>query len=147
MIRMIVDKNGDGHKDIIVKFDAVPCHIEIADSYYLGEFFNIPNASIQEKVRSLLRFWSEETHNIKQKKFIPFDLSDQYVKGFCVEPIKNLLKVYLAYTDELSGYAINCHDINEKIEGIELKRDSNNEWVFSIDLLIEGIKWSIKEIS
>ncbi len=147
MIRIIVDKKGDGHKDIIVKFDGMPSHIEVADSYYLDEFFNIPNASIQEKVSSLLRFWSEETRNIKQKKFIPFDLSDQYVKGFCVEPIKNLLKVYLAYTDELSSYAINCHDINEKIEGVELKRDSNNEWIFSIDSLIEGIEWSINEIS
>ena len=98
MVRLIIDKCGNGHNDIFLKIGSIPSFEKVFDSYYLFDFLefnqsrinkqNTKNSSILTfSVLKLLNYWIERIKSIEngQVKFIPFDLQDEYIGGLEVE--------------------------------------------------------------
>ncbi|MGV3459866.1 MAG: hypothetical protein ACO1N9_05355 [Flavobacterium sp.] len=123
MIRLFIDKLGDGHKDLFLKVDAMPRSIDIADSFYIQQFLGISNDAIeQSKLNSigflalkLIEFWMDRIGSIEknEEKFIPFDLSDEYVSGLIVTKIKLGYKVKTAWTADIKGYDLNKESLDK----------------------------------
>ena len=93
MIRLFVDKLGTGHKDL---FLTIEDELINADSYYLPDFLVLEN--VNEITTSLLcshliDYWITLLDKIEFNKalFLPFDFSDQYVRGILVTHLRKVL--------------------------------------------------------
>jgi len=153
MIRLFIDKLGDGHKDLFLKIDLIPAKLIVTDSYYLADFLEL-ELQIEENIThylalKLLEYWKEILKLVNEKiVFIPFPLSDQYVKGLIVEKNKIGLKINLAFNQEIQGYSINKSSFNQRV--LEVKNSfqiiEETQWIISKQQFAKGINWSINEI-
>lgn len=161
MIRLIIDKCSSGHNDLFLKIDAIPEHFEIADSYYLFDFLEISDGNfkkfgfqddkaLKHGVIELLKYWSIRIKSIekRQKKFIPFDLSDQYVGGLMIEKTRLGYKIKIVYTSMIQGFTIAKSSLDEQIlnNRIEFEDRTDKEWIISEESLFNGLDWSINEL-
>lgn len=121
MIRLLVDDKGTGHKDIYLKIDVLPEFLQVADSYYLYEFLGVrgedsSNTIIELAIEYLNYFLKELDGLGSGNKFIPFDLSDQYIGGLMLSPIaKGLLPVSYVFTTEIQGHSITRTSLKETL--------------------------------
>jgi len=114
MIRFIFDKLGEGHSDLFIKIRNFPAKLFIADSYYLYDFFEDDFKNLQEESRAedfvieFINFWIERIQNLEngQKIFLPFDLSDQYIRGLMFERTRKAFKIKEVYTKDIHGYHV-----------------------------------------
>ncbi len=161
MIRLIIDKLGNGHNDLFLKIDLVPSYLKIADSYYLFDFLEINDSQIEKQrtsadsilpfgVIKLIDYWTERIKSIEkgQIKFIPFDLWDEYIGGLLFEKVKNGYKVKLTSTDKIHGYEICKSNLDKQIQEKELtfKEVEKTEWQISEQALFDGFEWSKSEL-
>jgi hypothetical protein len=161
MIRLIVDKLGSGHKDLFLKIDAMPEHLQIADSYFIFDFLEIINEESKKSnsqssyalnygIIEFLNYWKiriKGTIN-GQKTFLPFDLSDQYIGGLMIEKRKLGFKVKVVYTNKIQGFAIDKSSLDNEIKknNIEFINSLDNEWLISEESFLNGLDWSINEL-
>lgn len=161
MIRLIIDKLGSGHDDLFLKIDTIPSYSRTADSYYLFDFLEISETDIEKLylkgdeilkygVCQFIDYWKDRIQSIEkgQKRFIPFDMWDEYIGGFLVEKTKLGFKIKLVSTDKIHGYAIGKSSLDEQIESnnITFKEDDKAEWLISEVSLFEGLEWSKIEL-
>lgn len=161
MIRVIIDKLGDGHHDMFLKIDVMPAYSKTADSYYLVDFLEIPDSKVEEirladrgvlkhSIVELLKYWIDRIKSIERgfRKFIPFDLSDQYIGGLMLEKTKLGFKAKVVYTSSIHGYEVNKSNLDEVISSkkIEFLDEAQVEWLIGEDALLNGLNWSINEL-
>lgn len=161
MIRIFIDKLGDGHKDLFLKIDSLPNYLKTADSYYLLDFLETSEEEIEtsklerEEIlkKGILRFidyWTERIKEIEKghNKFMPFDLSDEYIGGLLIEKTKFGYKSIPVYTDKIHGYAVTKSNLDRQIEENKLTfiNDEQVDWLISEQSLFDGLKWSRQEI-
>ena len=162
MIRIIVDTYGGSHNDIFIIIDSSPWQVKIVDSFFLFDFLGISDnelrglnlseeQSLKYGVTVLLNYWIDRIKSIEtgQAKFIPYDLSDQYVGGFWLGKFKNNFKLKLVWTKEIQGHSIGKSTLDNKIsdDKITLLESASEEWLITEEGLLNGLDWSIKEIS
>jgi len=162
MIRLIIDTYGGSHNDIFVIIDSSPWQIKIVDSFFLFNFLEISDTelsdlnlsgeqSLKYGVTALLNYWVNRIKSIEtgQVKFIPFDLSDQYVGGFWLKKVKNNFKLQLVWTKDIEGHSIGKSTLDKRISDDKLifSESESGEWLISEEGLYNGLDWSIKEIS
>ena len=160
MIRLIIDKYGDAHNNLFLKIDGMPSVVKIADSYFLYDFLEISDKEIEKlnlkegeiikyAALELIKYWKEKIKSIQRgdKKFIPFDLSDEYIGGLLLEKIKLGFKIKTVFTDEIQGYSISKSYLDNLLDehNVKLIEDSN-EWLIGEDTLYKGLEWSEQEI-
>jgi hypothetical protein len=171
MIRLIVDKLSDGHKDIFLKFDSAPTEVKIIDSYYLSDFLEITDTELESVdfkkmkefeyreiifeenpiliyvAKKLIDFWIERIKEIKkgETRFIPFDLSDEYIGGLLLEKNKLGFIIKQVYTTKIQG----CEGLRKSnLDDLILERDINFDFekaedrFISEDALFAGLEWS-----
>jgi hypothetical protein len=119
-IKFDVEKSLGGHENISVNIPKINLHI-ICDSYYfaLDNSF-MPNVESTYKViTSLIEnlgYWINCAENINYQtiKYLPVDLSDEYV-GFLVLNKNNndMLSIKYGVTKELNGYSVNAYKPDE----------------------------------
>ena len=162
MIRLIVDKLGSGHHDLFLKIDAMPEHVQIADSYFVFDFLEISdekykkmnfqdNQALIYGIIELLNYWKVRIRGIEkgQKKFIPFDLSDQYIGGLMIEKTKLGFKAKIVCTDKIQGLSIGKSNLDEQIfnNKIDFEDSTDKEWLISEESFFYGLDWSINELT
>ena len=156
MIRLLIDKLGTGHKDLFLQIDTLPNHSKTFDSFYLDSFLNIPESnSLQEKnanlpygVKCLVEYWLEniEKSSVGETLYLPIDISDEYIG--CLKMINTKLgfKTKFVFTKDIHGYASDKVSFENQKYKVEFEDDSTIEWLISYDSIIEGLKWSQKEL-
>jgi hypothetical protein len=161
MIRLLIDKLGDGHKDLFLKIDIMNNDVQIADSYFLFDFLEISDRDFNkipdregERLKygasRLLEFWKTRIKKMQKgdMSFIPFDLSDQYVGGLQLEKTRMGFKTRFVSTDKIVGSEIGISNldslINERV--IEFKKSNSDEWLIGEDAIYTGLDWSVKEL-
>lgn len=149
MLRFLFDPLGDSHDDLVLKVDGLPGMAKVVDSYYLSDFLGDKEADEADGVRRnvVLRYVEFVTQQIMtingQPRFIPVDLSDQYVGGLLVNTArKGLLRVKYVWSDTLAGYAM---DIKRDVADVDWKQE--REWELSKEAVLEGLKWTKRAIS
>ncbi|MCZ8023618.1 MAG: hypothetical protein O9294_17775 [Cytophagales bacterium] len=162
MIRLLIDKLGDGHKDLFLKIDVMVNHVEIADSYFLFDFLEISEhdykklpdgegARLKFGAKKLIEFWKERIKKVErgQKTFMPFDLSDQCIGGLQLEKVKLGFKTQLVFTDKIVGPEVGIYNLDNLIADreIEFQTLDNNEWLIGEEAIYSGLDWSLKEHS
>jgi len=160
MIRLMIDKLGDGHKDLFLKVDTMVNSVKVADSYYLFGFLefsdkDFKNISDQDGERlkygasQLIEFWRARIQKLErgQKTFIPFDLSDQYIGGLQLEKTKLGFKTRLVFTDKIEGSEVGISNLDKLINDRNIEFESeDNEWLIGEDTIYKGLEWSLKEL-
>ncbi len=96
MIRVLLDKLGDGHDDVILKIDALPTYTQIGDLYYMADFLGLTPERIDKVPDDLgieyVRYVQNKFENLKEPQtFIIFDISDQYIGGLMVSEVEKSL--------------------------------------------------------
>jgi len=160
MIRLIVDSGGDSHNTLFVIIDSNPWHIELADTYHLYDFFEITDEEfkrlnlrddqvIKYSAILLVKYWIDRINTMQkgEKKFIPFDISDQYIGGFLIEKIRNDFKIKLVWTDKTPGYWVSKSTVDLELNEDDFKNSKESEWLISDEGLLIGLNWSLKELS
>lgn len=162
MIRLIVDTYGGSHHNIFIIIDSNPRQVKIVDSYFLFDFFEISDIEFKKLALKedealkyiaimLLNYWKDRIKSIEngRKRFVPFDLSDEYIGGFLLERVKNNFQVKLVWTDKILGQSIDKSRLDNRLkeEMIELSASVEGQWLISEEGLYNGIDWSIKELS
>lgn len=171
MIRLFVDKISDGHKDIFLKFDSAPTEIKIVDSYYLSDFLEITDTELESVdlkrieefqyreviidenpiliyvANKLIDFWIERIKETNKGviRFIPYDLSDEYIGGFLLEKNKLGFRIKQVYTTEIKG----CEGLRKSsLDDLILERNIDfdiekaEDRFIGEDALFAGLEWS-----
>lgn len=148
MIRILFDDQGNGHKDLFLKIDASPSHLEVVDTYYLGDFFNFKTLDKPQTVIEFIHYILKEIDSLSSSwKFIPIDISDQYVGGLNMRiGIKSLVEIQWIYTDEILGFNSNVDSINEQIADSKLIKEKTEKWLINKESIFDGLLWSIERI-
>ena len=160
MLRLIIDKLGNGHHDLFLKVDLIPEFSKTADSYYLGDFLEISETdilykkeqnSLQYLAIQLIEYWIERIQSINkyEEKFIPFDLSDQYVGGFMMKKVKLGYKVKFVFTDQIQGPGVIKSTLDDQFIETKstFKQEKDIEYLLGEEALFQGLEWSIKELT
>lgn len=162
MLRLIIDKLGDGHKDLFMKIDNMPSCIRISDSYFILDFLEIDEKEIKNQnitedsilsfgALKLIDYWIDKIKSIEkgQVKFIPFDLRDEYIGGFDIENTKLGYKVKITSTDKIHGFEVCKSNIDKLVEENKsnFSQDDKFEWLISEQSIFDGLEWSKKEIT
>lgn len=149
MLRFLFDPLGDSHDDLVLKVDGLPGMAKVVDSYFLSDFLgdkeeNEAGDVRREVVLRYVEFVTEQIAAINgQARFIPVDLSDQYVGGLLVNTARTgMLSVKYVWSDALSGTAI---DNKSNFAGVDWKEEG--EWELSREAVLEGLNWSKRTIS
>ena len=161
MIRLMIDSFGGGQMDLLLKIDTLPPHLVTADSYYLFDFLEIGTDDLKrinlqgsELLKygaiELLKYWKERIKTIErgQKKFIPFDLSDQYIRGLMLEKTKRGFKTRIVWTGKIQGMSVSKTSLDQEISdsNVEFNDDEKAEWEISDEGIWNGLDWSISEL-
>lgn len=161
MIRLIIDGLSDGHQDLFLKIDVMPSHLQIADSYFLFHFLEITEVEICNQnlkggellkfsANKLIDYWIDRIKSIErgQKKFIPFDLSDQYVGGFLFEKSKLGFKIIKVWTDQLYGFNVTKSNLDKQLfeTNLTLSYNEQKKWLIGEQAVWEGLAWSKTEL-
>lgn len=149
MLRFLFDPLGDWHDDLVLKIDGLPGMTQVVDSHFLGGFLDYAEEGGADNVRrdivlSYVDFVTEQITSINGKeRFIPVDLSDQYVGGLLVRTSrKGLLNMKYVWTDSLAGYEVHR---KRDFAGIAWKQE--REFELSKEAVLDGLKWSKDTIS
>jgi len=152
-MRLIIDKLGNGHHDLFLKIDILPAYSQSADSYYLSDFLEITGSEDNLKyiATEFLKYWKARIESIRigESKFIPFDLSDEYLGGLMIKKTKIGYKITIVHTRNIHGYGVTVSNIDEQIKdkNIQFEASENQEWVISEEVIFQGLDWSLSEIS
>jgi len=117
-LRKFCDEIGDGHDDIFLKVEAIPSFLQVADTYYLGDFFDKKFETNDEIVLCYLDYFKQKIQELQEEQiFIVFDLADQYVGGlFVANGKKGLIKVEYSYNKEIKGWSVNRESIKNQVK-------------------------------
>lgn len=148
MLRFLFDPLGDAHADLVLKIDGLPGMAQVVDTYYLADLIGDKDMEEADDVRRkvVLRyvdFVKEQIISFNgQPRFIPVDLSDQYVGGLLLSPArKGLLNVKYVWSNVLTG---SCLQMDQDFSIIDWKEQGT--WVLSRDAVIEGLNWTLRNI-
>lgn len=159
MVRVLIDKLGDGHSDLFLKIDNFPVFSKTGDSYYLIDFLELTEELLKEQDTSeqnvlqhatskLISFWISRIGTASKETFLPFDLQDEYVGGLMLKATAEGLKTRYVYSDRIHGYELNQSILNKLIEErkIVFMDEEPVEWLISYEQLHEGFNWSLDEL-
>ena len=148
MIRILFDEIGDGHHDIFLKVDTIPSFLQVADTYYLGDFFDKEFETNDEIVLYYLDYFKQKIQGLQEEQiFIAFDLSDQYVGGlFVAIGKKGLIKVEYSYNKEIQGWNVNRESIKNLVKENRNHFEIDREWLLSKEAVVDALNWSIEKI-
>ncbi|MEZ0486178.1 hypothetical protein [Fibrella aquatica] len=160
MLRLFVDKGGDGHDDLFLKIDVMISHLKVADSYFLYDFLELNEANLQHidadrhrsyAVTLLLDYWIDRIHKLEkgQQTFLLFDLSDQYIGGLMLEKVKRGYIMKDVYTTDLQGWGVSKSTLDEQIsqsEAVFLEGSEKREWLIGEEALFNGLTWSLDQL-
>jgi hypothetical protein len=153
MIRLIVDNYEGRHNDLFLIIDSTPWYLKTADSYYLSDFLEINNDSSSKKDLSteLINFWADRIRAIEkgQRKFLPFDLSDQYIGGLLLEKSKQGYKVKHVWTNQIVGHNVGKSNLDRQIidNNVEFEDSEPTVWIISEEGIFNGLEWSKRELT
>ena len=156
-MRLIVDLLGKREKDLFLKIDLISNpELIISDSYYWTVFLEIGDENFEnlsEKVImqlisiEIIKYWKNTIEKIKlnEIKYLPIDLSDEYVLFFKIMKTKKGFKMQKILTQEYSGWNLSKHEL---LKDFELKSiDSiENEFFISEHVIYDGLNWSLAQI-
>jgi glucose uptake protein GlcU len=149
MLRFLFDPLGDWHNDLVLIIDGLPGIARIVDSYYLSglldDFEEDEVGDVRrEVVLRYVQFVLEQIMEVDgQERFIPMDLSDQYVGGLLLNQARNgLLNVKYVWSNVLSGSSLQMDQDFSLIDWTEV-----GEWLLSRESVIEGLNWTLRNIN
>lgn len=148
MIRILFDEVGDSHSDIFLKVDAMPPFLQVADTYFLGNFLDKEFETKKDVVIGYLDYFREQLQGLKDEQvFIVFDFSDQCVGGlFVTKEKKGVIKVEYGWTKENTGLGVNQQSIANLLGDNKKEFKIDRDWLLSKEAVIEGLTWSIEKI-
>jgi len=159
VIRVIIDKLGDGHNDLFLKIDNFPTFSKTGDSYYLLDFLELTEEHLEEQninkrdvlkyaTSTLISYWNSRLGTESKEIFLPFDFQDEYVGGLLLKAKAEGFITKYVYSDRIHGYEINQSVLNKLIEErkIVFMDDEPVEWLISFEQLQEGLSWSLEEL-
>jgi len=148
MIRILFDEMGGPHKDIFLKVDTTPSFLQLADTYFLGDFLTKKFETKEEVILEYLDYVKETIQGLADKAvFIAFDLSDQYVGGLFITKSKiGLVKVEYGWTGEIAGWNVTQESLAKLVKENKKEFEIKGDWLFAEDAIIEGLDWSIGKI-
>ena len=146
MFRIEFTKTSDGHEDIVLFIGEFK---QIADSYYFADFFNLNISEVENLSQHIwtqyLSYLEREILSLSsEKKFIVFDLADQYIGGFLayVDEEGNYILNYVS-TNEITGWSTGIDHLTEvNIESTDSLR-SDGTWKFSKTEIKRGLATSL----
>jgi hypothetical protein len=155
MIKLSINKNGNAHESILMTIEAIPHFIKISDSYYLYDFLELSPENLSLKNDGLLKYglnqfihyWIDSIRSIKigHQKFLPFDLSDEYVAGLLIQKTTTNLLVNAVYSSKIQGWSINKSTIDNEIETnkILFLNEIESTWIMTEAEMIQNLEQSI----
>lgn len=158
MIRLIIDKYGNGHDDLFLKIDLLPTRLIIADSYYLFDFLELTQKEVSPEntilsygAAKLIDFWEERITSLKygNSTIIPFGMWDEYVDGIIFKKVKLGYKISLFTTQQICGYEISKSNLETLVcrRDIVFSNPEKIEWLISGASLKKGFELSKSELS
>ncbi|NID09462.1 hypothetical protein [Fibrivirga algicola] len=158
MLRVFIDREGGGHRDLFLKIDVMISHLAVADSYYLYDFLELTETDLQNidedrqlsfAVTSLIEYWIVRIQALEkgQRTFLVFDLSDQYIGGVSLEKVKRGYNMKVVYATELQG-GITKSKLDACIvqTGAVFRPSDEREWLIGEEALFNGLNWSLNEL-
>jgi len=158
MLRLFIDRGGDGHRDLFLKIDVMNSHLEVADSYFLYDFLELEETDLRHidedyhlpyAVTLLINYWIGRIQALEkgQRTFLLFDMSDQYIGGLMLEKVKRGYFTKLVYCRELQGGMIRSKlDAQILKSGAVFLSSEKREWLIGEEALSDGLNWSLNEL-
>lgn len=148
MVRLLFDDYGDAHNDIILKVDGMSTFLQVADTYFLGDFLGGQQETRKEIVLNYLEYFKNRVHRLtEQETFVIFDLSDRYIGGFFMtKGKKELIKIQYAWTDKIEGYSTSQNTIDKQVKEKRMDFQSHHDWLLSTESVLQGLDWSMEKI-
>lgn len=155
IFRLFVDDYSDGHHNLFLKIDVSPASLDIADSYYLFDFFKIPEGLVIQENQTtpfiaieLLKYWKIKIENLKfgETNFLPSSLYDEGGEGYFVEKVKNGFNFKKSFSEQLSGWSINIDDFDKNWKDFKFEFTENERFI-SEEIVTRGIELSIQDLS
>ncbi|TNE78462.1 MAG: hypothetical protein EP332_14225 [Bacteroidetes bacterium] len=149
MLRILFDELGDAHSDIFLKIDAMPTFLQVADTYYLGDFLGSDSETKKEDVLNYLTYFKTKILELtEQESFIAFDLSDEYIGGlFMRKSKKGIIKTQYGISEKLQGWRVGQGNIDELVNQVRPDFSIDSEWLLSADSVLYGLDWSLAKIN
>jgi hypothetical protein len=159
VIRVIIDKLGNGHNDLFLKIDSFPYFSKTGDSYYLLDFLELTEEDLEEQgvngqdvlknaTIKLIIYWNSRIGTESKEIFLPFDFQDEYVGGLLLKATAEGFVIKYVYSDRLHGYEVNQSVLDNLIEERKIKfiDEEPVEWLISHEQLQEGLSWTLEEL-
>ncbi len=158
MIRILFDELANSHSDLFLRIET-PTLLLTADSYYISDFLKLPDEVENSTERSItnlkldaaiefVKYIQSRILKCNTECFIPFDISDEYIRGLMVKKNKKGFKVKIVLTRSIHGYEIDKDVLDEviKIRKVSFEADSPLEWLMSEEGILNGLTTSIEKI-
>ena len=149
MFKIEFTNTSDGHEDLELFIGEFK---QTADSYYFADFFNldlteVENVSPHLWIKYLSYLDQEILSATSEKKFIVFDLSDQYIGGILVyvDEEENYILNYVS-TNEITGWSTNIAHLADGINEHTDSLRSDGIWKFSRTEIERGLATSLTSV-
>ena len=151
MIRFILDLQT---ADIIILADNL---IRRVDFYYVTDFLIIEKNEVDEYIlpakdifRDLLTYWRSLLLQDSSELYLIYDLSDQYIAAFHLQPFNfkgwPYLKITSEYTQDLSGWSVTRNITLLELKSKKWEVDNDFSMQVSRDIILRGIDWSLENL-
>jgi len=155
MIRILYDEHGGYHEDLFVKIEEWPPRVLIADSNWLGDFFDPLDESVlpiddeqrlienRKDISRLIQLWISLLTSDQATCFLPVDLGDQSSSALQIIKAKKLNQVSRVYTEDIIYGTSEAYFLaNQSV--INWKPSSDTcHWKISQKAILTGLNWSL----
>ncbi|AKD57103.1 hypothetical protein [Spirosoma radiotolerans] len=159
MLRVLFDDHGSGTKDLFIKIDGSPTHVWIADSTWLGAFFNTDEGNSwtdddlitakKTDISLLIRLWQKMLLSDQPLCYLPVCLADQSGGALKIAKNKRLYHISIVgSTDMIDGvteaYYLQKQYATTWQSSVRTQREF--EWDLALSSILTGLNWSLAQL-
>lgn len=165
MLRVLFDEHGSGSKDLFIKIDGTPAHVWIADSTWLGAFFNTDEdapwsyddiwsdedimTAKKTDVSLLIRLWQKMLHSDQPICYLPICLSDQYGEALKIIKNKKLYHISSVWSTDTIDSTTEAYYLQKQYTTLwrpSVEMQHGFEWDLAPSSILTGLNWSLAQL-
>ncbi|GAB2527428.1 hypothetical protein [Spirosoma aerophilum] len=163
MLRVILDEQGSYTNDLFIKIDGSPSRAWVADTTWLGAFFDPADFSASDTspvwseeeiiagkkadVALLIRLWQEMLLSDQPVCYLPFDLADQCAAALQITKRKKLYHITPVSTVEIVDGTSKTYYL--QVQQNIIWRSTDNQalaWELASSSILTGLEWSLANL-
>jgi len=165
MLRVLFDEHGSGSKDLFIKIDGTPAHVWIADSTWLGAFFNTDEdapwsyddiwsdedimTAKKTDVSLLIRLWQKMLLSDQPLCYLPVCLADQSGGALKIAKNKRLYHMSIVGSTDITDGMTEAYYLQKQYtttwqSSVRMQREF--EWNLAPSSILTGLNWSLARL-